>query len=210
MRERGELPPIARVHGIEHGHAAFEFGSAVIIATCHVGPFEAAAELLHRHYPNRHVLVIGDDVTSPHSAPRQLADRYDWAVVSIHDDACAALALITCADPLGVLIVTTDMYVPGQHWAKTRFLGETVKFPTGPAFLSIETGAPILPMCSYLVGGGTFVHIAPPLWLAADDLAGAPIGERCARLTQRLADVMTDLIEDAPEQWFPPRALALV
>lgn len=198
-RSRGEVPPIVRVHGIEHGRAAFDFG-AVIIATVHVGAFESAAALIAEHYPERNVTVVGENVTAKRAVARQVAERYGWAAVSAHDtDACKVAAWLTCSDPTGVLIVLTDVYVPGQHSAAVEFVGRTVKLPTGPAFLSIETGAVILPVVSYLVDGGSFVHIAPPLWLSTGDTYDG--------LTQRLADVMTDFIADAPDQWFPPRAL---
>lgn len=192
-RHRGEIPEVFAVVGLEHATTTIDDGAA-ILALPHVGAYEAAASLLAEHYPAREVFVVGEDV-SARSIPARLGARYGWGYLSVHDPAIAAAAMGTL-ERGGILVVLSDVYVPGQHSAECEFLGRQVRLPTGPAYLSITYQAPIVPCASYLEGDACRVLILPALVGAADTYEG---------LTQRLAQAIGSLICEEPDQWFPPR-----
>lgn len=199
MQDRDEIPDVVEVIGLEQARDPVEEGG-VIIAFPHTGPFASAASLLAFEYPNKEVFVVGDDI-GPKSVPVSLFNRYGWDYLSVHDDAIAGVAVETLQRG-GALLVSSDVMIPDQHWAKTDFLDHKVKLPTGPAFLSMTLGAPILPVASYLEGKGSRVLILPPIYQWASDTYRS--------LTQRLANAIGSLICEEPDQWFPPYPLSLL
>lgn len=197
QRTEQVIPDVTGLIGLEHGHEALHAGPCIVTFP-HLGAFEAAASLLHEHYPDRdhHVVVVTDDIHTAHAPGRILGDRYGWRTVSIYRPGVGTTALRTLIDG-GILLVSSDVCPPNQldDAATIAFLGREVRLPSGPARLALATGAVILPVATYRDREACHVRIEPPLYCDSRLNVTA--------LTQDLADVMSRLICRAPDEWYP-------
>ena len=78
-------------------------------------------------------------------------------------------------------------------------LGERTTIPAGPATLALRTGAALIPGTIYSGPGRDHsIVLAEPVETTRTD---ARLREDVARVSQDLADQLSDLIRRAPEQW---------
>lgn len=106
----------------------------------------------------------------------------------------AALRALKAGRILGVL---ADRDYTGNG-VRVRFAGEAMALPAGPAALSVQTGAPIVPMVLLRTGPRTFaVVVGRPLRPDPGKAKHAQVRE----LTDRLARVLARFIATAPSQW---------
>jgi KDO2-lipid IV(A) lauroyltransferase len=117
----------------------------------------------------------GELVVPPDAARRVLRAIRDGAVVAIATD--------------------RDLGTPS---VRVTMFGHPARVPSGPANLAILSGSPVVVV--------TVRRIAPGRFLGqAERVEWTPTGDRdtdVAALTQRMADILTRHIAEAPEQWW--------
>ena len=88
----------------------------------------------------------------------------------------------------------------GDRGIFVRFFGEWASAPTGPAVISMKTGAPLVPLMAHRLNSGRPHHfeIHPPLY--PDQFEDSPEGRQA--MTQAYTDILEAWIRQRPEQWF--------
>jgi len=190
-----ELDARFTCRGCENIEAAFASGKGGVLATPHIGNWDAGGRWVATRWP----LAVVAEVLRP----RMLFDRFvehrralGMTIVPLErgSDATGKCTEILKKGELVALVADRDL--SGSGVPVTMF-GRRTKIPAGPAVLSLRTGAPLLPAAIYQHDDGTWVaHVLPPVEQPSD---GDP--DPVATLSQRLADQFQGLIADAPAQW---------
>jgi lauroyl/myristoyl acyltransferase len=193
-----ELRGRLHVDGREHLEAAAGAGRGAIIATPHLGNWDAGgAWLAASGYP---VTVVVERLR-----PRELYERFavyrralGMELLPLDDGPETLRGVLKAlrAGRLACLVCDRDLTGGGLP---VELFGATARMPGGPASLALRTGAPLLPCAVYQTrrAGRWRAVVRPPL-------AVAPSGDARADaldLTQRLAAEFERLIAQAPEQW---------
>ncbi|MEK7413145.1 MAG: lysophospholipid acyltransferase family protein [Planctomycetota bacterium] len=137
-------------------------------------------------------LSYGDPALDQWLARRR--DRWGCRTVAIDKAPLAMLRALREGRILGMLM---DRVYAG-HGVPTRFLGHERHLPIGPAALSIQTHAPIIPIFLARTSPSTFSLIVSRPERANPSL---PRGEQVAELTTRIGSTMSRLLSAAPAQW---------
>ncbi len=97
----------------------------------------------------------------------------------------------------GAVALLSDRDITGTG-VPVLFFGEETTLPAGPATLAELTGAPIFPVAVYFQPGrGHHAVIHPPL----EPTTAGSLEQRLRLRTQRLAQALEALVQEAPTQW---------
>ena len=188
-------PPTLRLEGLEHLSGTLERVPGAIAMTAHLGNWELAARVLRRM--NIPVTVIA----LPHEDPWMNAQlnwhRQQGGLNVLPLGAAAARQGLKHLRQGGVLGVLGDRDFSGHGVTVAWGDGEAM-LPSGPAILSLRSGAPVIPMVLAREGRWVFrLCVEPPIWPDTGGTNGAAI----QRLTQRYAQALERFITRFPEQW---------
>lgn len=100
----------------------------------------------------------------------------------------------------GVVCLLADRDL-SRNGVPVRFLGRQTRLPTGPALLSIRTGAPLLVCQLWYDGGRTIGRLVGPLEVGPSASTQVSVRRRIAALTQRMADALGAGIAAHPTDW---------
>ncbi|MDH7569580.1 MAG: lysophospholipid acyltransferase family protein [Armatimonadota bacterium] len=179
--------------GVEHLDAALARGKGAILVTAHFGSWELGGGLLGvLGYP---VNVIARDANDGFTRKVINRARESKGVrVLGRSDLPRMLRALKNNEILAIL--------PDQHAVegavRVPFLGRPAQTPSGPALLSLRTGAPILPVFSYRQPDDhIYCRVLPPLQYT-------PTGNRdtdVVELTRLMNEAIGREILAHPEQW---------
>jgi KDO2-lipid IV(A) lauroyltransferase len=185
-----------KVEGVEWIDAGLEAGRGVILALPHMGNWDAAGHWLAlRGYPivavaeelkpaavfdlfYRHRRALGMDIV-PLGAGERLGER-----------------LVRKLSQNRVLALLADRNLTGRGTTVEVF-GRAMSLPAGPAFLSMVTGAPLLPSAVFTTEQGWHCRVERPLAIERTGDTSADV--RAA--TQALARRFERFIAEAPADW---------
>lgn len=182
-----------RVHTdhVEYLRQAQEAGRGIIVVTAHLGNWELGGALLHAMGLPVHAVV------QPQRMPRlsHLLDaqrrRRGVRVLPLGH---SALSLVRCLRRGEVVALLADRDFT-RHHQTLDFFGRSVHLPLGAAWLSLRTGAPILPAFLVREDHATFrLHVHPPIW--PEHQSGV------TTIMCKLRDILQEEISAAPAQWF--------
>jgi len=185
---------VERVEGLEHVDSALAGGKGMLVITGHIGCWE----LLPAYFAS-----IGYPVTGVARQMRigrlndQLrAIRASVGVHTIDRDASPRqmIDVLRRNEALGVLIDqhtrVAGVYVP--------FFGRPAYTPTAVARMEFITGAPIVPMASFMADSGRHViRVLPAIEVERSDDRTSDID----RLTAKCSRAIEELIRIDPKQW---------
>jgi KDO2-lipid IV(A) lauroyltransferase len=184
-----------RIEGFEHVEAAAAEGRGVILALAHLGNYDwAGAWLALQGYPP---VVVVEPVEPPELFAwfRSTRGRLGMDVVPLGPTAGAEVGRALEAGRVVCLMSDRDLSGTGVG---VEFFGEPTTLPEGPALFALRRGSALLPGGCYLTpDGGHLTVVRPPVPVAR---AGR-LRDDVARVTQRLAHELEDLIRADPEQW---------
>lgn len=182
--------------GDEQIAAGLERGNGVIIALPHLGGWEWAG---------RWVSDMGWQITVV-VEPLQPPELFDWFmgfrrslgmnVVPLGPDAGSIVFRALKDNHVVCLLCDRDLQGGG---VEVEFFGERTTVPAGPAFLSLRTGAPLLPTAVYFTDAPDGHHAI--LRPAMTPPGTGRFRNDVAALTQALTHELEWLIRQAPEQW---------
>lgn len=184
------------IEGRAHWDAAWACGRGVVLATGHLGNWEALGAWL---------AALGMPVwVIYHPFREERLDRFvrgrreRAGVRGIPADGTSlrALRVLRRGEILGILI---DL-VPRGESVTCIFFGRECRAAPGPARLALAAGAPIVPACLVYRQGRMRVRFEAAID-PAEISAGADSTAAVREITQRLARVMEDWIRESPEQW---------
>ncbi len=182
------------LEGLSNLDLALGRGKGAIIATAHIGNWEAAGIALSFLGYKLHVVagVQFSDSMSEHV--KDIKRRLDINVVSPEEGFRALFRALRNNETV-VLLVDGDVFVNGLP---TQFFSRPARIPSGAATLSLKTGAPIVP--GFIKREGPFrfkIFIDEPIF-------PEPTGDKAAdveTLTRRVLSRIESYIEQNLDQW---------
>jgi KDO2-lipid IV(A) lauroyltransferase len=186
------LARVEYVEGHEHYLAARTSRKGAIVATAHVGSFEAGAAALLEHEAKIHV-VFKRDPSRFEQVRCALRCKLGILEAPVDEGFALWLRLREALHRDEVVMLQADRVMPGQKGQKVPFLHGHVMLPSGPVKLAMASGAPIIPIFSLRTPtGGIRIRIEPAITVDKGDADGA---------TLKLARVIEAVVGEHPEQW---------
>jgi KDO2-lipid IV(A) lauroyltransferase len=172
-------------------------GRGVVLALPHLGNWEAAG--LRAASEGARVLAVAEELGNERIVQWfiHLRKMMEIDVVIARKGSRVTRDLLQRLEEGGVIALLCDRDLSGRG-VRVKFFGEETTLPPGPVALADRTGAVLLPAGTYFSpGAGYHFVVRPPLEIPA----GEDADERVRLGTQRLAEVIEDVIRVAPEQW---------
>lgn len=193
---REELARRFSVDGVENIQKAYDGGTGAVLATLHIGNWDAGGRWVSERWPLTAVAEV--------LRPRMLFERFvahrrslGMTIVPLVRGGDATKQCLERLDAGELVALVADRDLSGTG-IEVRMFGRRTKMPPGPAVLSLRTGAHLLPACIYMEPGGRWRAVV----MERIDSGPAPDeATAVAALTQRLASAFEVLIERHPEQW---------
>ncbi len=187
---------VGNVSGEGEYVAARAGGRGAVLATAHLGSFEAGLVALRRVEPVVHV-VFKRDPCAPFERMRSALRRSLGVLEAPVDDGLRTwLRLRDALLRNEVVVMQADRALPGQRSAVVAFLGGSLRVPTGPARLARLTGSPIVPVFAARRADGRHdIHLGRPI----DANEPASAGGDGAVLA--LARAIEAVVAQHPAQW---------
>jgi phosphatidylinositol dimannoside acyltransferase len=183
------------ITGREHLRVALEAGRGAILVTPHVSSVAFAAQALA--LVERGGTVVVEPVEPPELLNVMLKARASHGLIyrTLGPRLFGELTETLRRNELVFLVVDRD---PGGNGMSVPFFGRETRLPTGPALLSLRTGAPILPTFVSRRGDGRLDgEIGPPL---PNENSGRR-SDDVARITRLVSAQLEYHIGRYPEQW---------
>ena len=185
------LDRIQSVEGHEHYERARALKKGAIIATAHMGSFEAGAAAIVDRERAVHVVFKRDD-THFENVRSSLREKLGVSEAPVDEGWPLWLRLRDALAGDEVVMVQADRVMPGQKGSRVPFLHGHLLLPTGPFKLAIASGAPIVPVFALRSDQGRIrIHVEPAI-VVGDDPDAALL---------HLAAVLERYVAAHPEQW---------
>jgi len=187
----------ARIDGVDgHDHflAARALRKGAIIATAHMGSFEAGAVALLEHEPKIHV-VFKRDPSRFEQVRCALREKLGILEAPVDEGWGLWMRLRDALNRDEVVMVQADRVMPGQKGVAVPFLHGRVTLPSGPVKLALASGAPIVPVFAVRTPGGKIrICVEPPILVEPSDLSPHPA-------VLQLAAAIEKYVRAYPDQW---------
>ena len=185
------LARIDSVEGHDHYEAARALKKGAIIATAHMGSFEAGAAAIVDREHAAHV-VFKRDETRFEQVRTSLRAKLGVSEAPVDEGWPLWLRLREALLRDEVVMVQADRVMPGQKGARVPFLHGHLLLPTGPIKLAIASGAPIIPVFAVRTPEHKIrIHVEPAI-IVSDDPAASLL---------ELSRVLEKFVRAYPEQW---------
>ena len=184
------------VDGFEHVAAGLEAGNGVILALPHLGGWEWAGRWMT---DRGHALTV---VVEPLNPPALfewfagLRTSLGMKVIPLGPTVATEVSAALRRNEVVCLLCDRDIQRTGTE---VMMFGEATTLPSGPALMSLRTGAALLPVGVYFTDAvdGHKAVVRPHLSIETTGKLRSDV----AALTQSLATELEHLISLAPEQW---------
>jgi KDO2-lipid IV(A) lauroyltransferase len=185
------LARIETVEGHDHYETARALKKGAIIATAHMGSFEAGAAAIVDREQAVHVVFKRDETRFEH-VRTSLRAKLGVREAPVDEGWPLWLRLREALQRDEVVMVQADRVMPGQKGARVPFLHGHLLLPTGPIKLAIASGAPIIPVFAVRTPDHKIrIHVEPAIIVS--DNPDASLSE--------LAGVLEKYVRAYPEQW---------
>lgn len=185
-----------RVEGEENLAAAVEAGRGAIVALPHLGNYDAAGKWVHLR--GWKITAVAE-LLRPERLFRLFLDHRQalgLGIVPLYDDRRAGEELVRLLSENEVIALVADRDLKGKG-VEVEMFGEPRLIPSGPALLSLASGAPLLPCAVYDTEDGWVIQIEAPLSIERGD----SLREDVKAMTRALAARFEHAISAAPTQW---------
>ncbi len=180
---------------LEHMERARAAGKGVIVVSAHMGNWELLAWWGALHYPEP-LAVVGKRIRNPGLNRLVTEFRRQGGMEVIDRDDPPRRMLRHLAAP-GILGILPDQDVDVLAGEFLEFFGRPAYTSTGPAALSLASGAPMVPGFLLRKEEGFFVRFMPPIFPSREN----PRKEEILRLTRAWSRAVEETIRAFPEQW---------
>lgn len=190
-----ELKKMLRVEGIEHLQNALSRKKGVIIVSGHFGLWELVPPWLALN--GNQVTVVVRRQNNPY-VDRWFEEMRNRHGAKTTDSGFGIREILKSLRRGHILALMADQD-NGKQGIFIRFFNEWASAPTGPAQISLKTGAPIVPLAGFPdFQNGHLLKIFAPLYPEdySDDIAGQQ------NLTSDYSRIIEDFIRQQPHNWF--------
>jgi KDO2-lipid IV(A) lauroyltransferase len=185
---------IESAQGEEHFQRARDAGKGIIVATAHMGSFEAGAAGMLNHGQTMHV-VFKRDPTRFEQVRSSMRNRLGIIEAAVDDGWTLWLRLREALQRGEIVMLQADRVMPGQRGVKVPFLHGHLLLPTSPVKLALASGAPIVPIFAIRLGDGRIrIQIEAPITVERSD-------DEIHPALLRFAGVFENYVRAYPEQW---------
>lgn len=186
---------IESVQGHAHYVAARSMHKGAIIATAHMGSFEAGAAALLQYEQAMHV-VFRRDPSRFEQVRCELRRKLGVTEAPIDDGWGVWMQLRDALQRDEVVMIQADRVMPGQKGSRVPFLHGHLLLPTGPVKLALASGgAPIVPVFALRLPDGRIrIHVEPAISVAPSDESPHPALLQFARILEQY-------VQAFPQQW---------
>jgi KDO2-lipid IV(A) lauroyltransferase len=185
---------IFTLEGLENLESALQRGKGAIVATAHIGNWEAAGIALSLLGFKLHVVAGVQFSNSMSEHVKDIKRKLNINVIS-PEEGYRTLFRALHSNEIVVLLVDGDVFVNGLP---TNFFSKPAKIPSGAATLSLRTGAPVVP--GYIKREGPFrfrVRIDVPIYPKSTGDKAADV----EKLTRQVLDKIESYVEENLDQW---------
>lgn len=190
-----ELKNRVRVEGIEHLQNALALKKGAIIVSGHFGVWELMPPWLALNGFAVNVVVRRQNNPFVDAWFEEMRQRHG----AVTTDSGFGIREILRALRKGALLALMVDQDNGKQGIFVKFFNKWASAPTGPAQISLKTGAPIVPMAIYPdYRGRHLMKISPPIFPEAYENTVA--GQQ--QLTAAFTRILEDVIRSQPEHWF--------
>ena len=187
----------SRILGVEHVDDATERGKGAILALSHFGNWDFAALMAWAYGLELSTVMapVGNSAIT-----RLVVWARQGNALEVFPPERAARGLLRALRRRRFVALLCDVPESGPV-TTVRFCGGPAEFSLAPAWLALNTDAPLLPVDCRRGDRGE------PEYVITVQAPVVPLpGEDAARLTQRLATLLEGSVRAHPEQWYPFRA----
>lgn len=189
-----DMPTHFEITGWEHLEAAISQGRGVFLTSGHYGNWEVAAMPMALRLGGLHLVARPPD--NPHIAADLVAKRSRFGN-QIIDKAGAGHRMLSVLRKKGRVAIVIDQKVRPSAGILVPFLGHPAWTSPVVAYLSLHTGAPVVPAFCHAVGAeGYRIEIHPAI-----QPEGKPGKDAEAALTRRYLAAVETEIHAHPERW---------
>ena len=180
--------------GVEHARAALALGRGMVFLTGHLSNFELAGAAVSREVP---LAFLAKPLSNPGVEQWVSAIRRE-AGVEVLPTGAGVRGVIRRLRAGGAVAMLADQDAR-RDGAFVPFFGTPASTPTGPAWLSLATGAPIVfCTCARAADGRLEMRMLPAIVPEGD--ASDPEAVRV--LTARHTALLEAAVRERPAQWF--------
>jgi KDO2-lipid IV(A) lauroyltransferase len=181
------------VEGEGHLQGAIELGRGVLVVCGHYGAVQVAMYPIGIRFDGVHIVARPPD--NPHIAAdvKRARERFGNRQVDRGGGAHRALNLIRRKAVVGFLV---DQRPPAGSGIVVPFMGHPARSSPVPAFISIHSGCPAVPMTCWPIADGRYrLRFGPPI------LPEGKGPEAVEALTTRYMETVAADIRDQPHLW---------
>ena len=195
---RIDLSELVGIEGRSHLDDALAMGKGVIAVTPHLGPYELGGAWLAVHgYP---VHAMTEDIDPESNAALALYRQATGMRLISRNSGLRAMLKLLKANQV-VLLVADRVVGEGSLGIEIGFGNGRRAIPTGPAALSLATGAPIV--VGHIARSPSLptrylIRLEPPI---ISHSTGDVSGDR-GRLTRLVGERLAAVVQQHPDQWF--------
>jgi KDO2-lipid IV(A) lauroyltransferase len=184
------------VAGIEHIDDAVALGRGVVMALPHMGNWDAAGHWLAVN--GYRMTAVAEELKPPEVFDLFYRHRraLGMDIVPLSEGRRVAELLVGVLADNRILTLVADRNLSGRG-VEVELFGETMLMPSGPAYLSLGTGAPLLPSVVFTTADGWRTHIDPPVQIERTNDLRADV----AAATRVVASHFERYISSAPADW---------
>jgi KDO2-lipid IV(A) lauroyltransferase len=172
-------------------------GRGLIFVSAHLGNWEYAGHLLHRTVPQAGTAVIGRRLSNSNLDAMVVSHRAKSHLTTVYQDE-SPRRLLRLLKENQMLAIVPDQDIAGIDGIFIHFFGQPAFTPTGPAWIALHSGAPIIPGGVIRTSRGLEVVMGETIWPNTDATDRATEIER---LTQGWSQAIEALIRQHREQW---------
>jgi lauroyl/myristoyl acyltransferase len=182
--------------GIEHVDDALAMGRGVVMAIPHMGNWDAAGHWLAVN--GYRMTAVAEELKPPEVFDLFYRHRraLGMDIVPLSAGRRVAELLVGVLADNRILTLVADRNLSGRG-VEVELFGETMLMPSGPAYLSLGTGAPLLPAAVFTTADGWRTHIDPPVQIERTNDLRADV----AAATRVVAAHFERYISAAPADW---------
>jgi len=185
--------------GLEHLQQARADGKGLIVVTAHLGLFEYGALWMEQIKQPTAILTLPEP--SRALSEWRVAYRRRWGAetIEVGDGSLSSVEIVRHLKQGKAVAMLMDRPY-GNHFVQVDFPGGPVPFATGPVWLSLLSGSPVVPVTIVRQpGGGYRLEAHPPVrphWLEAGR------DETVEHYTRELGLIFREVICAYPDQWY--------